>query len=322
MTGTAIERRDHDVAVFQGATADEILAVAADAATKFGDVVKKQRMFQRIGDSDHIRIEAWQTIGALTGVVASEGEVVQIPWPQMAESIGDEPPLPGREPRHRDSDDWKVWRRADKLRRAWEVHEDKLRSRAMGRAFGFICRYTATKNGQPVGWGEGSVDRNEENWVNKDDHELRSMAETRGQSRALGAPLKFAVKLAGYETTPAEELDGASGVDNAALEASQAAAQAMGERVVALEKELAAAREALAKGGPGEVTPAMAAAVLPHGPVTEDDDLLKKAAALVEQIAGPVAVDANAFVIAMGQHFDGVAVSSLTMLRGLARFVG
>ena len=202
MTSTAIERRvgTGDVAIFEGSNADEILRVAADVATKFGDVVRRQRMFKRIGENDHIQIEAWQTIGALTGVVAPEGEVEQIPWPNI-EPLGAEPPQPGREPRNRDSDEWRVWKRADRVRSAWEIHEGLLRARSMGKAYGFICRFRATKNGQPVGWGEMSVDRNEANFVNKDDHELRAMAETRAQSRALGAPLKFVVKLAGYETT-------------------------------------------------------------------------------------------------------------------------
>ena len=37
------------------------------------------------------------------------------------------------------------------------------------------------------------------------------MAQTRGQSRTLAAPLRFIVKLAGYATTPAEEADADSG---------------------------------------------------------------------------------------------------------------
>jgi hypothetical protein len=279
MTSTAVERHSagNGVALFPGSNADEILAVAADVATKFGDVVKRQRMFRRIGESDHIQIEAWQTIGALTGVLAPTGVVTQLPWPEVA-ALGEEPPLPGREPRHRDSDEWRAWKRADRLRSAWEIHEDMLRARAMGKAYGFKCEFTATKNGEPVGWGEGSVDRNESNWVNKDDHELRAMSETRAQSRALGAPLKFVVKLAGYETTPAEELDGA---------------------------------------GASTATPA-----LPWGPVTDDDQKLKDAAAAVKQLAADAPVDAESFIVAMGQHFDGVPEACVTMLRGLARFIG
>jgi hypothetical protein len=300
MSSTALERRpeaSNGIALFPGSNADEIIAVAADAATKFGDIVRRQRMFKRIGESDHIQIEAWQTIGALTGVVASTGEVEQLPWPTV-EPLGEEPPVAGREPRNRDSAEWQTWKHAAKLRATWELHDELLRARAMGKAYGFACRYTATKNGAPVGWGEGSVDRNEENWVRKDDHELRSMAQTRSQSRALGAPLKFVVKLAGYETTPAEEMDGTP----AAPDPAQA------QRIVALERELAEAQKAL-EAGQGR-----------WGKEATDDQM-NQAAQLVRTIAHPTPVEGEQFIVAMGSHLDGVPEVCVTMLRGLARFI-
>ena len=303
MSTTAIERRVENgagVALFPGSNADEILAVAADVATKFSQIVKDRRMFKRIGESDHIQIEAWQTIGALTGVLAPHGKVTEMPWPHI-DPLGEEPTLPGREPRNRDSDEWRVWKRADRIRSAWELHEDMLRARAMGKAYGYVCEFTATKSGQPVGWGENSVDRNEGGWVNKDNHELRAMAETRAQSRALGAPLKFVVKLAGFEPAPAEDLDGAA-------PAGPNPAQA--ERIAALERELTAAHEALAKSESAKWTVA-------------SDEQEQQAANTVRVIAGPgVTVEAEKFILAMGQHFNGVPEVCVTMLRGLARFIG
>jgi hypothetical protein len=211
MTSTALERaHDPDVALFAGATAGEIIGAATDAANEFMAVVKAKRMSRRIGDNDHIQIEAWQTIGALTGVLADDGEVTELPWPAM-EPIDHEPPPPGPEPRRRESAEWQTWKDADTVHRAWALHRDMLAARARGLAFGFKASFHATKNGNPVGWGEGRCTRGEASKVHQDDYALSSMAQTRGQSRALGAPLKFVVKLAGYETTPAEELDGATG---------------------------------------------------------------------------------------------------------------
>jgi hypothetical protein len=281
MTSTAIERHAADngagVALFPGSDADEILAVAADVAAKFGDVVRKQRMFKRIGESDHIQIEAWQTIGALTGVVASEGEVEQLPWPEL-EPVGEAPPVAGREPRNRDSADWHEWKHAERLRAAWELHDGMVRARGLGRAFGFVARFRAIKHGAGVGWGEGRCTRGEASKVHQDDYALASMAQTRAQSRALGAPLKFVVKLAGYETTPAEELDGAA------------------------------------------PAPAAAAPPLPWGPVATDEQM-SQAANLVRALAAPKDVDGEKFILAMGQHFDGVPAACVTMLRGLQRFI-
>jgi hypothetical protein len=192
VTGTELEHHRNTggaVALFPGATAGEIIAVAADAAAQFSDVVKRQRMFKRIGQNDHIQIEAWQTIGALTGVLADEGHVTELPWPQI-EPLGDEPPQSEKAAHD-----------------AWKHHRDLLQARAVGRAYGFKAEFRAAKAGVGVGWGEGRCTRSEPSKVNQEDYALASMAQTRGQSRALGAPLKFVVKLAGYETTPAEELD-------------------------------------------------------------------------------------------------------------------
>lgn len=285
MSTTAIERRADsnggDVALFAGATPDEIIAVATDAANKFSDVVKQRRMSRRIGENDHIQIEAWQTIGALTGVLADEGEVDQLAWPAL-EPLGEEPPFPeGREPTPRDSQRWREWKEMDKTRRAWELHRDMLRARAMGRAYGYRASFRAAKGGQPVGWGLGLCTRGEAAKVNQEDYALSSMAQTRGQSRALGAPLKFVVKLAGYETTPAEELDGA-----------------------------------------GSAPTADAAPAPPWGPVTDDDKALADAAHAVKVIAGDVPINAEEFVLAMGQAFDGVPEACVKMLRGLARALG
>jgi hypothetical protein len=290
MTTTALDRVDAaparaGVALFPGATAGEIIGVAADAAAQFSDVVKKQRMFKRIGDNDHILIEAWQTIGALTGVLADKGIVTELPWPALEPLADDEPPYPeGREPRDHTTPAWRAWNDADKTRRGWELHRDLLHARAVGRAFGFTAAFRAAKGGVDVGWGEGRCTRGEASKVNQEDYALSSMAQTRGQSRALGAPLKFVVKLAGYETTPAEELDGATSTSTAPAE--------------------------------GATAPPAA----PWGPVA-DDPQMEAAAASVRTIAG-VPIEAESFILAMGQHFDGVPEACVTMLRGLARYVG
>lgn len=278
MSSTELARREHQsVALFAGATPAEIIGVAADAAQQFSDVVKKQRMFKRIGESDHIQIEAWQTIGALTGVLADDGHVTELPWPQI-EPLGEEPPAAGREPHGpRDGVEWQTWKAADIQRRHWEHHRDLLQARALGRTFGFKAEFRAAKGGAGVGWGEGRCTRSEPSKVSQEDYALASMAQTRGQSRALGAPLKFVVKLAGYETTPAEELDGATGTG-----------------------------------------PAPAAPDQPWGPVADDKAMEAAAQAVASLRDG---IDANKFVLALGQKFDGVPEAVVTALRGLGRYV-
>lgn len=203
----AIRDRDEVVTLFTGATPNELIVAATDVANSLRDVVKQQRLYKRIGDRDHVLIEGWQTLGTLTGAFAVGGGVVELPWPATMTELPDEPPRPGRMP-PKASADYPVWEDADKLRRAWEVHRDRLGARARGMAFGFRASYRVVKDGREIGWGEGRCDRTETNWVTRDDYALSSMAQTRGQSRALAAPLRFIVKLAGYASTPAEEIDG------------------------------------------------------------------------------------------------------------------
>lgn len=63
-----------------------------------------------------------------------------------------------------------------------------------------------TKQGQVIGAAEAQCLRAEKNWSNRDDFALRSMAQTRATAKALRMPLGFVMTLAGYESTPAEEM--------------------------------------------------------------------------------------------------------------------
>lgn len=68
-----------------------------------------------------------------------------------------------------------------------------------------------TLDGRIVGSGEAQCDRGEKKWKTSDEYAIRSMAQTRATSKALAAPLRFIVKLAGYSGTPAEEMPSDSG---------------------------------------------------------------------------------------------------------------
>jgi len=65
-----------------------------------------------------------------------------------------------------------------------------------------------TLDGRVVGAAEAECLKEERRWQNADDYAVRSMAQTRAQSKALSGPLRFIVTLAGYQGTPAEEMDG------------------------------------------------------------------------------------------------------------------
>lgn len=64
-----------------------------------------------------------------------------------------------------------------------------------------------TLSGAIVGAAEAQCSRSEKTWAKRDEFALRSMAQTRATSKALRLPLGFVVALAGFDTTPAEEMD-------------------------------------------------------------------------------------------------------------------
>ena len=63
-----------------------------------------------------------------------------------------------------------------------------------------------TLSGAIVGAAEAQCRREETNWAAREDFALRSMAQTRATAKALRLPLGYVAKLAGYESTPAEEM--------------------------------------------------------------------------------------------------------------------
>ena len=65
-----------------------------------------------------------------------------------------------------------------------------------------------TADGRVVGRADAVCTKYEKRgpWKNADDYARLSMAQTRATSKALKGPLGFVVSLAGYQTTPAEEM--------------------------------------------------------------------------------------------------------------------
>lgn len=63
-----------------------------------------------------------------------------------------------------------------------------------------------TMDGRVIGAADAMCTRSENTWSSRDDYAIRSMAQTRATSKALKGPLGFIVKLAGYSSTPLEEI--------------------------------------------------------------------------------------------------------------------
>jgi hypothetical protein len=74
-------------------------------------------------------------------------------------------------------------------------------------ADGFVARVEArTLDGRVVGAAESECSRAEQRWKTREPFQLRSMAQTRGVSRALRSALAVIPVLAGYEPGSSEEM--------------------------------------------------------------------------------------------------------------------
>lgn len=182
----------------------EVVQKATEVASALKRVVVAQGLATRIQGSDHLRVEAWTTLGSMLGVFPVKEWVRAIVWPE---------PPPGRLSQMRDQ----------------------------GRSFGFEASFLAqTTQGVVVGGGESECRRTESKWASRDDYALRSMAQTRATSKALKGPLSFIVALAGYSPTPAEEM-GASARFSVRRTATgpdlQAEADELAAQVVALSRD-------------------------------------------------------------------------------------
>jgi hypothetical protein len=272
MTSTELDRSPAETPGLFDAGPGQMLDVATDVANRFADIVKQQKMSTPISGRDHINVEAWQTIGAMTGVFVTDraAHVEELPWRREPAEPGPEP----NDPQPTDPQGRAAW---EDRRKAWELRRDLRQAWELGLAFGYRASLAVERQGIVMGWAESAADRTEDGKTTMPDFQLRSWAQTRAQSRALAMPLRWTVKLAGYETTPAEDM-----LPNGAAPAAPASQ---------------------------------------WGEVTQDDKDLEQAAKIVTALGVPEAESA-AFVLAMGQVFDGVPVACMKMLRGLYRKVG
>jgi hypothetical protein len=78
-----------------------------------------------------------------------------------------------------------------------------------GRVRGYECHAEAIRaDGQVISAAQAMCMDDEAKWQDKPLFQLRSMAQTRAQAKALRNVLAWVVVMAGYHPTPAEEMDG------------------------------------------------------------------------------------------------------------------
>jgi hypothetical protein len=141
-----------------------IIEEATYIANQLADIIKQKKLYKKIGNKDHVYVEGWTTLGALSKI-------------------------------------FPVLEHSERLDREDEIAYE---SRVVAQ----------TIDGKVVGVGEALCSNKENNWRGQDEYAIKSMSQTRATSKALRMPLGWIMVLAGYNPTPAEEMDGISKFPN------------------------------------------------------------------------------------------------------------
>lgn len=133
-----------------------MIAQASQIANSLKEVIVKQKFSVKLGAGEHVKVEGWQTLGTLLGILPKEKKVI----------------------RHSDG--------------SYEAEIELVNM----------------KTGVIVGGASSYCGMDEKSWSGKPEYARRSMAITRATGKAYKQAFGWIVHLAGFNPTPAEEMDG------------------------------------------------------------------------------------------------------------------
>ena len=82
----------------------------------------------------------------------------------------------------------------------------ETKSQKMENGYEAYVELVRTTDGMVIGGASAICTREERNWHNRDEYALKSMATTRATGKAYRLAFSWIMNLAGYESTPAEEM--------------------------------------------------------------------------------------------------------------------
>lgn len=173
--------------VVSGTTPQAIMSNAGVIAGALKEVLREQKLTARMGGGrEHVEIGGWQAAGTMLGALGGEPLHAETVWSRR---ILDETGKP-------ESTRFTIFFKRNRVEVAAEVEGFSWEAKVEVR----------TPDGTVVGSAEAMCSRTEKTWCERDDFALRSMAETRAESRAYRKAIGWIINMAGYSATPAEEM--------------------------------------------------------------------------------------------------------------------
>ena len=154
---------------------EQHLKEAQAVAAAFAKEARRLQLYKRIGDSDHLLVEGWQLLASLYHVTASIQSTRYI-------EIGD-------------AHGWEATAEAIFVPTGMKISSADGMVLDDEDRWGMVSKYE---------WIDGKKKKVGD--VAKPLQQLRSMAQTRAQSKVLSNLLKFVARMAGFAATPGEEM--------------------------------------------------------------------------------------------------------------------
>lgn len=181
--------------------------VATKVANALKDVVEKQQLYSMITGKKYVKVEGWNTLGALMGVFPEVVSVEKLPARtvklfQIQQTKGKKNYQTGQwenytvltllNPAFYDQSD-------PKMKKVGEVDFQEI-------AYKAIVMLKRAGDGQKVSQAEAFCSNLEESKMKNDEYAINSMAQTRATGKAFRIAFSWIMAMAGYEATPAEEM--------------------------------------------------------------------------------------------------------------------
>ncbi|MEJ7783152.1 MAG: hypothetical protein WKF96_00015 [Solirubrobacteraceae bacterium] len=192
----------HHGAIIAGEKPSEILEKAGAIAAALKDLIQTQKLARNLGGNrDHVEVGGWQACGALLGALGGQPLHAETRWTRKVADADGQPvrvtytAVVKRFYKRDQGGGLREETTYDVDGYDWEAHVEIL-----------------TPSRVVVGSADAMCGRGEMTWAKRDDYALRSMAETRAESRAYRRAVGWLVNIAGYSATPAEEMGGGEAV--------------------------------------------------------------------------------------------------------------